>query len=304
MRIGILGAGAMGSLMGAYLSRTHDLTLVGRREHVMAIKNGGLRVVGLEEMTCQPVAVEHLEEIDTPELLILTVKAFDTMEAISIIDRVRKEDTIVVCLQNGIENHFLTAERIPRAISGLTSWGATLEGPGEVRFAGRGDVVFGSLTGNMDDAEEVAQAFMTAGIECRISPIIGSEIWMKAIINACINPITALVRSENGCLRDPYLQRIARIACDEGVLVSEMSGLELPVDDPFARVMEVVKMTSENRSSMLQDIERGRRTEIDEITGSIVRKGEEIGVPTPVNRSLWGLVRYCANNAILSDEKG
>lgn len=304
MRMVIMGAGAMGSLVGAHLSKAHEVILVGRDKQVKAIKERGLRIVGLEDMTCWPEAVEDLEEIDTPDMIILTVKAFDTDGTLPIIDRVRKKDTIVVSLQNGIDNHFLIAKKIPRAVSGLTSWGATLVGPGEVRFAGRGDMVFGSITGRTEDAEKLAQVFRIAGTNCRVSSVIGPEIWMKAIVNACINPITALVRRENGCLRDPGLLQIARSACDEAVLVSRRAGVELPVDDPFGRVMGVVDLTSENRSSMLQDIERGRRTEIDEINGSIVRKGEELGVPTPVNGTLWKLVRCSANSPVLIDKKG
>ncbi|NYT11237.1 MAG: 2-dehydropantoate 2-reductase [Methanomassiliicoccales archaeon] len=301
MRIAILGAGAMGSLMGAHLSQAHDVTLIARNKQVKSIKERGLRVVGLEGMICWPEVVENLEEIDTPDMIILMVKAFDTMGVLPIVDSVKKKDTIVVSLQNGIDNHFLIAKKIQRAVSGLTSWGATLISPGEVRFAGRGDVVFGSIAGEIEDAEKVAQAFRIAEIECRVSSIIGPEIWMKAIVNACINPITALVRRENGCLRDSGLLQIARSACNEAVEVSQRAGVELPWDDPFGRVMEVVDMTSGNRSSMLQDIERGRRTEIDEINGSIVRKGEDMGVPTPVNRTLWELVRYSANGPVLLD---
>jgi 2-dehydropantoate 2-reductase len=297
MRIAILGAGAMGCLMGAHLAQVHDVTIVGRKEQVRAIKERGLRVTGLEDMIFWPEAVEELEEIDTPGMIILTVKAFDTMGVLPIIDRVKTKDTLVVSLQNGIDNHFLIAKKIPRAISGLTSWGANLVGPGEVRFAGRGDVVFGSISGDIEDAEKVAQAFRISGIDCRVSSIIGPEIWMKAIVNACINPITALVKRENGCLRDPDLLQIARSACDEAVTVSQKAGMELPVGNPFGRVMEVVDTTSENRSSMLQDIERGKRTEIDEINGSIVRKGEDVGVPTPVNRTLWKLVRCSADSS-------
>jgi 2-dehydropantoate 2-reductase len=303
MKIAVLGAGAMGSLMGAYLSRVHDVTLVGRKEQVLAIRERGLRIVGLEAMTCWPEAMENLEEIDTPDMIVLTVKAFDTERALPTIDRVRNDQTIVISLQNGIDNHFLIAERIPRAVSGLTSWGATLVEPGKVRFAGRGDMILGSIAGEMGDVDKVAQAFRLAGIECRVSSIIESEIWMKAIVNACINPITALVRRENQCLREPSLFQIAEMACDEAVRVSKRAGVNLPEEDPFERVMEVVDRTAENRSSMLQDIERGRRTEIDEINGSIVRRGENMGVPTPVNMTLWRLVRYSANSPVLVDHK-
>lgn len=291
MNIVVLGAGAMGSLIGALLSGTHDIVLVGRKPHIDAINARGLRITGLREFTCRPTAMYDVEEADAPDIIVLAVKAFDTGAALPAIERLSGDGTLVVSIQNGLNNHLLLSERVPRVVSGLTSLGATLIRPGEVRFAGRGDTVFGSLSGRGGEAERVAHAFNTAGVECRVSSDIAPEIWMKAIVNSCINPITALVRKENGCLREPALREVAEWICREAVGVAESWGVRLPTDDPFSHVMEVVDGTADNRSSMLQDLDKGRRTEIEYINGSIVLKGEEKGVPTPINRALWNLVK-------------
>lgn len=291
MKIAVLGAGAMGSLIGALLSGTHDITLVGRKPHIDAVNDRGLRITGLREFTCKPTAVHDAGEAGTPDILVLAVKAFDTDAALPDIELLSDDDTVVVSIQNGLDNHFLLSERVPRVVSGLTSLGATVTRPGEVRFAGRGDTVLGSLSGRIEEAERVAQAFNAAGVDCRLSTNIAPEIWMKAIVNSCINPITALVRRENGCLREPPLKEVAEGICQEAVSVAESWGVQLPTDDPFSHVMGVVEGTADNRSSMLQDIDRGKRTEIDYINGSIVIKGGETGVSTPINRTLWNLMK-------------
>jgi 2-dehydropantoate 2-reductase len=291
MRIAVLGAGAMGSLIGALLSGTHDVTLIGRKPHIDAVNERGLKITGLREFTCHPSAVYEVREADSPDILVLAVKAFDTDAALLDIELLSGDGTVVVSIQNGLDNHFLLSERVPRAVSCLTSLGATVIGPGEVRFAGRGETVLGSLSRRTEEAEMVAQAFNAAGVDCRLSTNIAPEIWLKVIVNSCINPITALVRRENECLREPPLREVAEGICQEAVRVAESWGVQLPTDDPFSHVMGVVEGTAANRSSMLQDLDRGKQTEIDYINGSITIKGEEKGVSSPINRALWNLIK-------------
>jgi len=289
MRIVVFGAGALGSLIGGLLSPFHDVTLIGREDHVMAIREGGLRIEGEEKLICHPKA--ELEPSGKADIILLTVKAHDTSGSIPIIEGMLREGTIVVSLQNGLDNHFLLASSFPGVVTGLTSWGATMLGPGRVRLSGRGDIVLGSLGEYMEGVEKVSQALAKAGIGSRVSDDIALEIWSKVVVNACINPITALLRKENGCLLEPELGKLARELCMEGVNVARAWGIDLDPVSSLAGVMKVAMDTATNRSSMLQDLERGRRTEIDEITGSIVRRGEERGVDTSLNRALWYLVR-------------
>jgi len=137
----------------------------------------------------------------------------------------------------------------------------------------------------------VADGFDSAGIRTRLSDDITREVWMKAIVNACINPVTALLRRENGCLLAPELTNLIEEVCREAVNVARAWEVDIEEEEAFAKVMEVVRETSTNRSSMLQDLERGKRTEIDDITGSITLRGDRRNVNVPVNRALWSMVR-------------
>jgi 2-dehydropantoate 2-reductase len=294
MKITVLGAGALGSLMGGILSKAHDVTLVGRQAHIDAIEREGLSIGGPEEMICYPRAATEIGG-GKPDIILLTVKAYDTNASVPLIASVAGPRTIVVSLQNGLENHFTLANDLNRVVTGLTSWGATFLAPGKVLLSGRGEIVLGTIQGGIkgesEDAGIVKEALAIAGIDSRISDNIEREVWSKAVVNACINPLTALVRRENGCLLDAGMHGVARRVCSEAVTVANACGAELDEEEAFEKVISVARFTSSNRSSMLQDVERGRRTEIDDITGSIVRRGRERGVDVTLNGVLWSLVR-------------
>ncbi|MFP4170400.1 MAG: ketopantoate reductase family protein [Methanomassiliicoccales archaeon] len=289
MRIAVMGAGALGSLMGGLLSKDHRVTLIGRREHVGAIQENGLRIEGIEDLHLFPEAAESPEGIGEQDLIIITVKAYDTEEAVEEV-RPLASNVPVMSMQNGLENGELLRRAFgDRGLVALTSYGATFLGPGRIGYAGRGETVIGSPAGNDELAGWSRELFLSAGIQTRITADIVPEMWMKCVVNACINPITALVRRENGRLLDPEPMQLVRELCEEGKRTARSHGIDLP-DDPLDRVIGVIEDTRKNRSSMLQDVERGRRTEIDQINGAIVRKAEEGGVEVPVNRTLWRLV--------------
>jgi 2-dehydropantoate 2-reductase len=294
MRIAVFGAGSMGSVMGGILSLSHEVTLVGRREHVEAINRDGLHIMEEEETVVHPIATTTMEGIY--DLILLAVKAYDTAPSVPSIMSGMGEDTVVMALQNGLENYLMLAERVPRLVTALTSWGATMLEPGRVRLSGRGDLVIGSLLGREGDIELTREALESAGIDPRVSTSIESEIWRKAVINACINPLTALARRKNGCLLEADMTILVEGLCDECTEVANAWGMDLDGPDMMESVLEVVRITSNNRSSMLQDLERGRRTEIDDINGSLVGKGERRGVDVPLNRCLWSLVRTASRS--------
>ena len=145
---------------------------------------------------------------------------------------------------------------------------------------------------NPEISREAADLFNKAGLNARSEANIEAELWMKGIINASINPLTAILGCQNGeILKDEGVLGISHLACREAIVVAEKIGVHLPPGDPFMKVKEVMRETANNRSSMLQDLEHGKRTEIDEINGEIVQKAKKVGVPVPVNRTLWTLVR-------------
>jgi 2-dehydropantoate 2-reductase len=200
-----------------------------------------------------------------------------------------------------------------RVAVGVTFEGATLLGPGEVRHAGRGPTLVGACPENgltpqpplptadrgrqergseADRLAAFADLLCRAGFDARVVTDIEGVLWGKAIVNAAINPLTALWRVPNGELLANADRRALLVGlAKEATAVATARGITLPYPDPVARVEEVCRATAANRSSMLQDVERGRPTEIDSINGVIVAEGRRLGVPTPVNETVWRLVR-------------
>jgi 2-dehydropantoate 2-reductase len=288
MRILIFGAGALGSLIGALLSKRHEVHLLARPEHAQAIKDSGLRIEGVINETFALETHVDLEGVPQPDTIFVTVKAYDTEAALDALMKMADDALMVVSLQNGLTNLRLYKSALPhKAVMGVTSMGANLAGPGKVVYAGKGNTTFGHLANNPDLSREAADLFNEVGLG------------MKGIINASINPLTAILGCQNGALlRDEGALGISRLACNEAAEVAQGIGVQLPPRDPFMEVMGVMKATSKNRSSMLQDLENGKRTEIDEINGEIVRSANKIGVPVPVNQTLWTLVRCLEHREI------
>lgn len=298
MRILVYGAGALGSLVGGLLSRRNDVTLLSRPAHARAIQKSGLKITGLENFTARPSAVSSLSPASAralaPELIILTVKSYSTQKAAKQIKRLFPGSAPVLSLQNGLGNietlRGILGRR--RVMAGLTSHGITWERAGLIRHTGDGDTVLGEPDGTTTARVRAIKAlFDGAGMKCRLSANMHGEIWAKAIVNAGINPITAITRLENGWLLEiPLLRDIMKSACREGALVARAAGVSLPPGDPAGRAMTVARRTARNRSSMLQDIEKGKKTEIRAISGAIAAEGRRAGVPVPVNTALAALV--------------
>ncbi len=293
MRIVVFGAGSLGSLVGGLLTRRHEVVLIGRRPHVQAIEESGLVLAGMVEAVMVPRAQENVQGLPPADLVIITVKSYDAREALEAIRPLVSEGTLVVSLQNGLRSPGLLNDAYPgRSVIGVTSLGATSSGPGRVYYAGEGDTFFGVLSGDTGIAGKVADAFNSVGLDSYVTDDIMSEVWAKAIINSSINPITAIARCKNGrVLKDPDLLTVAESACTEGGRIAEASGVKLSEEMLIERLRTVLRKTSENKSSMLQDIERRRRTEIDDITGELVRIADASGVEAPVSRTLLLLVR-------------
>lgn len=293
MRICVFGAGSLGSALGALLSKGNDVTLVGRRPHMDSIRRSGLRVTGDCDFKARVSTSETVRGLEEPDLLIISTKAYDTQEALRICGaEFRSEDMMALTLQNGLGNlELLRSWKGPKAFGGTTTMGAALSGSGKVRLSGFGHTVIGS---DMDrvGARRIASAFSAGGVTVSLSENIQGEIWAKAIVNACINPVSAILGVPNGRLLDsrPIFELLGGI-CEEGEQVADAVGIELPIRRLMPRVRRVCAETSKNRSSMLRDIELRRRTEIREINGVICRNGRERGVPAPLNLTMCAVVQ-------------
>ncbi len=295
MRICVFGAGSLGSAIGGLLSSKHELTLVGRDPHIGAINSSGLRITGSRNLSVSLDARTTIAGIPQPELLIITVKAFDTESAIAICRPMIGEDTMVLTLQNGLGNlEALRSWKGAKAFGGSTTLGAMLESPGTVRLSGLGRTVIGSDI-DPDGASEIANALSESGIPATTGENVIREIWSKAIVSASINPLTAVLRISNGeLLVSDVISRLMDEVCSECVAIANAAGIPLPLGPMPERVRQVAKETSSNRSSMLRDIELGRRTEIHQITGIMCKYAASLAVPAPLNRTLLAMVESLA----------
>jgi len=299
MKIAVIGAGAMGSLFGGRLAQAgYEVLLYDiYREHVQAVNANGLAIedaaTGKTEL-CRPRATSEPSDLRGAELLIVFVKSAATEEAARQFAPLAGKQAVALTLQNGLGNErILRAAGGPeRTAAGVTSQGATFLGPGKVRHAGRGPTHVGMSDRQNDRLAPAVEALNKAGFETHVEPNVDNLIWSKLIINVGINALTALTGLPNGRLLD-FAETRARMAAlvDEAVAVAKARGITLSYAEPLVTVYQVAEKTGKNRSSMLQDFDRGRVSEIDFINGAIVREAEELGLKVPANRAVTLLVK-------------
>lgn len=297
MRVLIAGTGAVGAFFGAYLARAgHDVVFLARGANLAALRSAGLTVESIDGdfHLSRITAEERVDGAHPFELVLVTVKSYDTAAIARQIAPAVREDTVVLSLQNGVENESLLAAALdlPPLIGAMTEIGAELIAPGVVRHAAEGTIVFGEMNGHESPrGRNLAAVFTEAGIRHRLTREITVALWGKLMWNAGHNGVTALTRTTAAAAaRIPATADVMRAAMHEVVAVARAQGILL---DP-ARVATTLAFSRDHlhalRTSMLQDLERGRRLEYDAINGAVVRFGDAVGVPTPVNRTLTGLL--------------
>ncbi len=290
----ILGTGAMACLFGARLVPFAQVTMLGTwQEGLAALRSGGIRLDNDGVSSTAAIrATSNAAECRGARHALLLVKSWQTARAARQLRECLAPDGVVLTLQNGLGNreqleHALGPERVAQ---GVTTCGVTLLGPAHGRVGGEGITYLarhprlGPLIGLLREAGFVVE---------EVDDVEGLA-WGKVVVNAAINPITALLRVPNGDLLSPERAgawRSATEAAQEAAAVARALGVRLPFDEAQGYVANVARKTAANRSSMLQDVERGRPTEIDSISGAVVAQGQRAGVATPVNRVLWDLVR-------------
>jgi len=296
MNVKVIGAGAMGSLFGALLAEAGEtVTLLDiRRDHVDALnadglsieKDGARRIVRVQAST-------DLARTGPADLSIVFVKSTHTAETVQTAARLAGRTGLVLTLQNGMGNADTLAKALApsQVIAGTTAHGATFLGPGAIRHAGTGDTVIGPWApAAMTGVERVAEVFIGAGISTRVVDDVRGVLWAKLFINVGINAITALTGIKNGQLLDlERTRKLSREAVLEAMAVARALGITID-GDPVEKVFQVAAATGPNRSSMGQDIDNHRFTEIAAINGFIVSTADTAGVEVPVNRTLAALV--------------
>ena len=288
----------MGTLFaGLLVEGGHDVWLLGRRpEVVRAITENGLAIESEGISRRVPArAVLKAADAGKVDLILVFVKSYSTLQACRDALPALGPNTIVATLQNGLGNVEAIASVFgrDRVIAGVTAHGATLLRPGTTRHAGVGETALGELDGTVTPRLlHLAEAFRAASIDADVSACVECLIWGKLVVNACINPLTAILRVPNGALLDrEETQALMASIAEEAAAVARAAKIALPYEDALDRVKDVCRLTAANRSSMLQDIERGVQTEVAYINGAIVREGSTLGVATPINWTLTELVK-------------
>ncbi len=312
MRVAFLGAGAIGSLFGGMLAKIGvEVLLIGRKEHVEMIRKRGLKILEDDEtFTVRVKATTNILEAGKADIVFLTVKAYDTRKAAMDAKHLLEKDSLVICMQNGLDTEKEAAEILgkEKVFRGVTSEGAQLVEPGVVRHAGRGESLIGSPFGvPPQKAESIAELLREACFDARFTDNIEREVWGKVLVNAGINPIGAITGLRNGEILDhPLLLEVMKELIVEGENVAKKHNITL-TEDPFTKAIRVAKMTATNKNSMLQDLEKGKKTEIDYINGAIVAYGKKYEVKTPVNFAVTAIVKALEakinqKKSVISDE--
>ena len=292
MRILVFGAGAMGSYFGGLLSVRQDVVLIGRKAHMDAVRTHGLRIAGKTVRLLRPRAATRIPDSANPDLILVSTKSYDTGAAMERLKRFA-DTALFLTLQNGLDNPDLIGRTARRVVAGTTAHGVTFLGPGEIRHAGVGDTTIGAWRGvDETDLVRVRDVFEEAGIHTRISRDVRSDLWSKLVVNASINPLAALAGVPNGTLvQDPILGQLLVEVCRETTVVAKADGARVEEQDLVRRTRLVARRTAANRASMLQDLDSARRTEIDAITGAVLRAAQRRGIEAPLNRALFALVQ-------------
>lgn len=292
----VMGAGAVGGYYGGMLARAgQPVRLIGRPAHVDAIRRRGLRLqTQTFDETVAVTASTDATAVAGAGLVLVCVKSTDTLDAAAQIAPHLSPDALVLSLQNGVDN----AERLSQVLGrpvlpAVVYVAAAMDGPGHVRHHGRGELVIGPGP----QAAPLQALFGRAGVEVQVSGQVAGALWSKLVLNCAYNALSAITQMPYGPLvQGEGVWAVMRDAFDECVAVARAEGVSLP-ETLWDDVQRIARTMPAQSSSTAQDLARGRRTEIDHLNGHIVRRGEARGIATPVNRTLFALVRLLEGRA-------
>ena len=294
----IIGAGAMGSLIGYLLFRAGaQVDLIERDPAIVrAINAEGLRVEGVSGGHIVPLRVRaEAPDGAAADMIFVLVKAQDTAAAIETIRPLVSSRTVAVTWQNGVGSERLLGEALgrERVIAGVTNLGASLLAPGHVLHTSWGGTTLAALEPAAHDRAESAASFLTRhGLKTTVTADAASMLWGKVIVNVGVSAITTLARVRNGRLLDvPAAKELMHAAVKEAQQVLELAQIKLPYRNPLTQIEQSLGRTADSLSATLQDHYRGRPTEIDFINGAVVRLAEELSLDAPINRTLTLLVK-------------
>ena len=301
-RILIMGAGGVGAYFGAMLSRGgYDVTFIARGEHLNAMQKQGLVVKSPQgEIRLQKViSTDNPADTDVPDLVLFTVKSYDTEKSAKLILPAIGNKTLVLCIQNGISNYNLLCRILgeSRVVPGFTKISSLIESPGVIICKSSGVIYFGEPNGKISQRiTRIKKIFDNAMIENVISNDINKDMWKKFIWNCTFNIITTITESKiDRLFTTPETYSLIKDLIQELVTVAYAEGVKLEDED----VNEILSLGEKSRhtiTSTLYDLQHGKRLEIDAFTGEIIRIAQRHNIPVPINKTLYALVKVKESN--------
>jgi 2-dehydropantoate 2-reductase len=296
MKVAVMGAGAVGCYYGGMLARAgHEVVLIARPQHVAAIERDGLRLDTQHfDERVRVAASTDARAVQGAQLVLFCVKSTDTDSAAQALAPHLERDALLLSLQNGVENAQRLRELLPQeAAAAVVYVAAEMAGPGHVKHNGRGELVVEPST----KSENVARAFVEAGVPTEISTNVRGALWAKLVLNCAYNALSAITQLPYGKLvQGEGITRAMRDVVDECLAVAKADNVIIP-GDVDAAVRRIAETMQNQYSSTAQDLARGKTSEIDHLNGLIVRRGEALGIPTPANRLLHALVKAIESKA-------
>lgn len=301
MRIAVMGAGGMGGWLGAKLASSgNEVVFIARGAHLEAIRANGLKVSGGDPLhLTEIVATDRPDEVDPVDAVLFCVKLYDTESAANALAPLLGPETFVVTVQNGVES----AERIARIVgdgrtlAGAAYFPANIAAPGEIAYVGRIEgkphIAFGEPgAGPSKRAHAFAGVCRAAGIDAEVFDDSESMIWEKFCLVSGTSAATALTRQTVGAVRsDPDMRWMLAEAIGEAARIGRKLGVALP-DDMEARTLAFIDNNPPHgKSSQLVDLERGRRLELEGLSGAVIRLGKKTSVPTPVHATVYAALK-------------
>ncbi len=296
MRIAVMGAGAVGCYYGGMLARAGlTVTLIGRSEHVEAVRRAGLFLDTQSVRVHVPVeASTDASAVRGAKLVLFCVKSADTESAAAEMAPHLEPDALVLCLQNGVDNAERLQAVLPQQVCAAVVYVASeMAGPGHVKHHGRGELVIGPTAAS----DALVTLFAGAEVPAQISDNVAGALWAKLTLNCAYNALSALSQLPYGRLvQGEGIEAVMRDVVEECLAVARGRGVTMP-DNVWEAVQNIARTMPTQFSSTAQDLARGKRSEIDHLNGHVVREGEALGIATPANRVLHALVRLFEDRA-------
>jgi 2-dehydropantoate 2-reductase len=305
MKVLVYGAGAIGSVFGGFLARMgHTVVLLGRAPHMDAIQKNGLKIEGIwgeyliktVETATDSAEIKKRHEHDSFDVILVTVRAYDMENAAQDIGLLTGPKTLVVSLQNGLGNieHFKAHIPASQIIAGRVIFGAKIKQPGLVNVSVEADAtLIGKASPDLPDrvVQSLAQVISKARLKCRAVSDIVPYLWAKVAYNASLSPLSGIYKKSFGELLEIDAAKASmRQVVEELYAVAAAEGVKMdpPTAQGYENLLfnELIPATAAHRSSMVEAIQTGKRTEIDAVNGEIVRLGIKNGIPTPENQKL------------------